>query len=98
MVERFKRTLSGRLFGYQYAKELQNPHKRNREWVRRLPEVLNAINGVKKKAPEEMLKLLFVHLQTLGICINQENWKVVVKDGQQIQYGLLMYTKLIIPL
>ena len=37
LVERFKRTLAGRLFGYQYAKELQNPHKRNREWVKRLP-------------------------------------------------------------
>ena len=30
VVERFNRTLAERLFGYQYAKELQNPHKRNR--------------------------------------------------------------------
>ena len=33
VVERFNRTLAERLFGYQYAKELENPHKRNREWV-----------------------------------------------------------------
>ena len=33
LVERFNRTLAERLFGYQYAKELENPHKRNREWV-----------------------------------------------------------------
>ena len=38
VVERFNRTLAERLFGYQYAKELENPHKRNREWVKRLPE------------------------------------------------------------
>ena len=34
LVERFNRTLAERLVGYQYAKELKNPHKRNREWVR----------------------------------------------------------------
>ena len=33
VVERFIRTLAERLFGYQYAKELENTHKRNREWV-----------------------------------------------------------------
>ena len=35
LVERFNRTLAERLFGYQYAKELENPHKRNRVWVKR---------------------------------------------------------------
>ena len=35
VVERFNRTLAERLFGYQYAKELENPHKRNRECVKR---------------------------------------------------------------
>ena len=33
VVERLNRTLAERLFGYQYAKELENPHKRNTEWV-----------------------------------------------------------------
>ena len=51
VVERFNRTLAEILFGYQYAKELENPHKRNREWVKRLPEVIKALNAETKKAP-----------------------------------------------
>ena len=51
VVERFNRTLAERLFGYQYAKELENPHKRNREWVKRLPEVLKTLNAETKKPP-----------------------------------------------
>lgn len=51
VVERFNRTLAERLFGYQYAKELENPHKRNREWVKRLSDVIKALNAETKKAP-----------------------------------------------
>jgi hypothetical protein len=51
IVERFNITLGERLFGYQYAKELEQPHKRNREWVKRLPDVIKAINAETKKAP-----------------------------------------------
>ena len=51
LVERFNRTLAERLFGYQYAKELENPHKPNREWVKRLPEVIKARNSETKKTP-----------------------------------------------
>ena len=51
VVERFNRTLAERLFGYQYARELENPHKRNREWVKRLPIVIKALNAETKKAP-----------------------------------------------
>ena len=51
VVERFNRTLAERLFGYQYEKELENPHKRNREWVKRLPQVLKALNAKTKKPP-----------------------------------------------
>ena len=51
VVERFNRTLAERLFNYQYAKELENPHKRNKEWVKRLPGVIKAIHGETKKAP-----------------------------------------------
>ena len=50
VVERFDRTLAELLFSYQYAKELQNPHKRNRRWVKRLPEVIKAITGETKKS------------------------------------------------
>ena len=52
VVERCNRTLAERLFVNQYAKELQNPHKRNSEWVEILPEVIKAINGETKKAPQ----------------------------------------------
>ena len=39
-------------FGKQlYAKELGYPHKRNREWVKRLPAVIKALNAETKKAP-----------------------------------------------
>ena len=51
IVERFNRTLAERMFGYQYAKELENPHQRNREWVKRLPSVIKALNAETNKAP-----------------------------------------------
>ena len=50
IVERFNRTLAERLFGYQYAKEIDT-QKRNREWVRRLPDVIKALNAETKKPP-----------------------------------------------
>ena len=43
VVERFNKTLAEGLFGYQNAKELENPHKRNRERVKRLPAVIKAL-------------------------------------------------------
>ena len=39
VVERFNRTLAERLFVYQYVKEIDT-QKRNREWVKRLPDVV----------------------------------------------------------
>lgn len=51
IVERFNRTLAERLFGYQYAKEMENPSKRNREWVKRLPSVIAVLNSETKKPP-----------------------------------------------
>ena len=44
IVERFNRTLAERLFGYQYAKEFIQ-EKRSREWVKRLPGVVAALNN-----------------------------------------------------
>ena len=44
IVERFNRTLAERLFGYQYAREFIL-NKRSREWVKRLPSVINALNN-----------------------------------------------------
>ena len=46
IVERFNRTLAERLFGHQYAVELLLPEgKRSTEWVKRLPDVVNALNN-----------------------------------------------------
>lgn len=50
IVERFNRTLAERLFGYQYAKEIDTK-KRNREWVKRLSDVIKALNKETKKPP-----------------------------------------------
>ena len=47
IVERFNRTLAERLFGHQYAVEMTYTHagKRSTEWVKRLPEVVSALNN-----------------------------------------------------
>ena len=46
IVERFNRTLAERLFGHQYAVEMPLPEgKRSTEWVKRLPEVVSALNN-----------------------------------------------------
>ena len=56
-MEIFNRTLAERLFGYQYAKEIDT-QKRNREWVRRLPDVIKALNAeAKKPRPVETRKV-----------------------------------------
>ena len=46
IVERFNRTLAERLFGHQYAVEMLLPEgKRSTEWVKRLPDVVRALNN-----------------------------------------------------
>lgn len=61
LVERFNRTLAERLFGYQYAQEMQFPETRSREWVKRLPQVLTALNNETTrmigKKPSDAIKL-----------------------------------------
>lgn len=47
IVERFNRTLSNRLFSYQYHKEFEEPSRSNREWVSRLQNVVSALNNEK---------------------------------------------------
>ena len=49
IVERFNRTLADRLFNYQYHKELEDPSKRNREWVSRLQNVVSSLNYEKTR-------------------------------------------------
>ena len=46
IVERLNRTLAERLFGHQYAVEMLLPEgKRSTEWVKRLPNVVSALNN-----------------------------------------------------
>ena len=47
IVERYNRTLSDRLFSYQYHKEFEDPSKSNREWVSRLQNVVSSLNNEK---------------------------------------------------
>ena len=44
-VERANKTLSERLFSHQYAQEMTGGGGRSREWVKRLPQVLKAMNS-----------------------------------------------------
>jgi len=47
IVERFNRTLAEHLFGHQYAVEMLLPEgQRSTAWVKRLPEVVLALNEV----------------------------------------------------
>ena len=61
-VERANRTLSERLFSFQYGKEMSSDdNERSREWVERLPAVLKSMNNevtrLTGKEPLEVLKL-----------------------------------------
>ena len=50
IVERFNRTLSVRPFSYQYSREMNfASDERSREWVKRLLEVVSALNGEKTR-------------------------------------------------
>ena len=45
IVERFNRTLAEKLFGFQYAVEMNLPSGRSTAWVKRLPEVVSSLNN-----------------------------------------------------
>ena len=66
VVERFNRTLAEKLFGHQYAQEYlsaaaSSSNARSREWVARLPDVINSLNKestrLTGKTPLEAIKL-----------------------------------------
>ena len=68
IVERFNRTLAEKLFVYQYAQEYlsaaassKSSNARSREWVARLPQVINSLNKestrLTGKTPLEAIKL-----------------------------------------
>ena len=50
IVERFNRSLSERLFSFQYSQEMNlKSDERSTEWVKRLPEVVSALNNEKTR-------------------------------------------------
>ena len=54
IVERFNRSLSERLFSFQYSQEMNlKSGERSREWVKRLPEVISALNREKTRLTEK---------------------------------------------
>ena len=66
IVERFNRTLAEKLFSHQYAQEYlaassKSSNPRSREWVARLPDVINSLNKestrLTGKTPLEAIKL-----------------------------------------
>ena len=65
IVERWNRTLAERLFRYQYAVELRLPEgERSTEWVKRLPEVVAAVNSEETrltgKKPKDAIRAMRV--------------------------------------
>ena len=60
IVERLNRTLAERLFGHQYAVEMNLPSGRSTAWVKRLPEVVSALNNevtrLTGKKPKDAIK------------------------------------------
>lgn len=60
LVERFNKTLAGRLFGFQSHKELDTGRV-NREWAKRLPAVIKALNEERARligmSPADAIKL-----------------------------------------
>ena len=103
IVERFNRTLAERLFGYQYAVEMnmKQSDKRSTEWVKRLPSVVAALNNevtrLTGKKPAEAIKEKSVYSKPTtpssrpvgvnDICTSLVNWKGVV-GGLLTRYGL----------
>ena len=54
IVERFNRSLSERLFSFQYSQEINmKSDERSTEWVKRLPEVISALNREKTRLTEK---------------------------------------------
>ena len=50
IVERFKRTLGERLFSFLFSQEINmESGERSKEWVKRLPEVVEALNSEKTR-------------------------------------------------
>lgn len=47
IIERFNKTLAKKLFSFQYGEEMVKTKRRSTPWVKRLPEVVAALNNEK---------------------------------------------------
>ena len=79
IVERFNRSLSERLFSFQYSQEMNmKSGERTREWVSRLPEVVSALNSEKtrltEKRPMDSIKEKVVNAKKFNFLF-QACWK-----------------------
>ena len=60
IVERFNRTLGERLFSFQYSQEMNlKSGERSTEWVKRLPEVVKALNNETTRLTLGFFMLIF---------------------------------------
>ena len=84
IVERFNKTLAERLFGHQYYQEMTSDD-RCREWVKRLPEVIAALNNEKTqmigKKPSDAIKAKLVqqHIKPISS-------KAILQDDVLVRY------------
>ena len=100
IVERFNRTLAERLFGYQYAVEInmKNSNKRSTEWVKRLPAVVSTLNNevtrLIDKKPAEAIKEKSVSSKpstpySRPVCLNEKKLPLQVNVRYLYQPGEL---------
>ena len=87
IVERFNRTLAERLFSQQYAREMNLEGKRHRAWVKKLPEVVSALNHEKTRLialkPIDAIKKKSVK-QNSATTISAKERKI--HDGAKVRY------------
>jgi transposase InsO family protein len=84
-VERFNRTLSERLFAYQYSKEMSE-HERNREWVERLPEVIAALNNENTRLINKKPRLAIKQKSIKPIKKKYEEEEEDIPPGVKVRY------------
>jgi len=76
IVERFNRTLAERLFGHQYAAEMLLPEGQgSTAWVKRLPDVVNALNNEITSLIGKRLGLLKTINKIFQACWNKRKKK-----------------------
>ena len=95
IVERFNRTLAERLFGYQLAKEIfiearTGKEGVSREWVDRLPNVIDAMNNEKSRLidmkPSETIKKKHVESSSSAAAPQRRTNEVQIPHDVGVRY------------